>query len=93
MEKQMNIKKMSVAVVLLAAAGGLMAQPAAPAAGKTRAEVVRELEQAHAAGQMSVADAHYPKAPEGGSKDGMAAPSEPVADESHQKVDPAYAGN
>jgi len=93
MEKQMKIKKMSVVIVLLAAAGSVMAQPAAPAAGKTRAEVVRELEQARAAGQMSVADAQYPKTPAGGSKGGTAAPSEPVADESHQKVDPVYAGN
>jgi|GEM_PF-1182668 len=89
----MNIKQISIAVVLLAAAASAMAQSSAPAAGKTRAEVVRELEQARAAGQMSVADAHYPKTPDGGSKDGMAAPSKPVADESHQKVDPAYAGN
>ena len=89
----MKIKKMSVVIVLLAAAGSVMAQPAAPAAGKTRAEVVRELEQARAAGQMSVAGAQYPKTPDGGSKGGTAAPSEPVADESHQKVDPVYAGN
>jgi hypothetical protein len=91
-EKQMNIKQMSVVVVLLAATGGVMAQASAPAAGKTRAEVVRELEQARAAGEMSVADAHYPKTPVGGSKNGMAAPSEPVVDESHQNIKPAYAG-
>ncbi|MDB5765582.1 MAG: hypothetical protein JWQ61_396 [Collimonas fungivorans] len=89
----MNIKQMSLVVVLLAAAGSVMAQSSAPAAGKTRAEVVRELEQARAAGQMSVADAHYPKIPADGSKGGMAAPSKPVTDESHQKIDPVYAGH
>lgn len=89
----MNIKKMSVAVVLLAATASVMAQSPAPAAGKTRVEVVRELEQARAAGQMSVADAHYPKTPEGGSKGGAAAQSKPVTDESHQKIDPVYAGH
>ncbi|AMO95865.1 hypothetical protein CFter6_3217 [Collimonas fungivorans] len=93
----MNIKQMSVVVVLLAAAGSVMAQSSAqssaPAAGKTRAEVVRELEQARAAGQMSVGNAQYPKTPDGGSKGGMAAPSKPVTDESHQKIAPVYAGH
>lgn len=89
----MNIKQMSVVVVLLAATGSVMAQSSAPAAGKTRAEVVRELEQARAAGQMSVGNAQYPKTPDGGSKGGMAAPSKPVTDESHQKIAPVYAGH
>jgi len=89
----MNIKQMSVVVVLLAAAGSVMAQSSAPAPGKTRAEVVRELEQARAAGQMSVGNAQYPKTPDGGSKGGMAAPSKPVTDESHQKIAPVYAGH
>jgi hypothetical protein len=86
----MNIKQISFVVVLLAATGSAMAQ--APAAGKTRAEVIRELEQARAAGQMSVADAHYPKLAAGGSKSGMAAPSQAIVDETHQKIDPVYSG-
>jgi len=87
----MNFKQASIFLASLAIAGSALAQ--APAAGKSRAEVVRELEQARAAGQMSVADAHYPKQPASGSTGGMAAPSKPVTDESHQKIDPAYAGN
>lgn len=61
----------------------------APSTGKTRAEV----KQAHAAKQVSVPDAQYPRLATGGSKGGMAAPSQAVTDEAHQKVDPVYSGH
>lgn len=86
----MNVKKMILVIAALAASGSVLAQ--APAAGKTRAEVQRELEQARAAGQMSVPDAQYPRLA-AGSKGGMAAPSVAVADcGTHQKIDPIYSG-
>jgi hypothetical protein len=87
----MNAKKMMLVIAVLAASGSVLAQ--APAAGKTRAEVLRELEQARAAGQMSVPDAQYPRLATAGSKAGAAAPSSAVADcGSHQKAVSIYSG-
>lgn len=86
----MSIKQMILVFAALAASGSVLAQ--APAAGKSRAEVQRELAQARAAGLVSVPDAQYPRLV-AGSKSGMAAPSAALADcKSHQKVDPIYSG-
>lgn len=87
----MKVKQLFVILTLLTAAGGVMAQSSF--SGKSRAEVVAELKQAVADGRMSVGDAQYPKQPDGGSKGGMAAPSQPVTDETHQKIIPVYAGH
>jgi Domain of unknown function (DUF4148) len=90
-EIDMNIKKMILILVSIAATGSVLAQ--APTTGKTRAEVLRELEQARAAGQMSVPDAQYPRLVAADSRGGIAAPSAAITDcKTHQQIDPIYSG-
>ncbi|AIY41229.1 hypothetical protein LT85_2071 [Collimonas arenae] len=87
----MNIKQMTVFFASMAMAGSVVAS--APVAEKTRADVLRELEQARAAGQMSVPDAQYPRLADGASKSGMAAPSAAITDcKTHRNIDPVYSG-
>ncbi|MEO6919359.1 MAG: DUF4148 domain-containing protein [Collimonas sp.] len=87
----MHIKQMTVFLASMAVAGSVLAS--APVAGKTRVEVLRELEQARAAGQMSVPDAQYPRLAVDGGKGGRAAPSAALAScMQHQKIDPVYSG-
>ncbi|MFC5474148.1 DUF4148 domain-containing protein [Paraherbaspirillum soli] len=55
----MNAKQLIAVVTLLTAAGSVMAQ--APSAGKTRAQVIAEMKEARANGEMSVPDSQYPR--------------------------------
>ncbi len=62
----MNIKKISAAVVMLSLAGAALAEAPYPAdskfvSTKTRAEVVAELQQARANGELAINDATYPE--------------------------------
>ena len=61
----MNIKKISAAVLMLSLAGAALAEAPYPedshfVSTKTRAEVIAELQQARANGELPVNDATYP---------------------------------
>lgn len=61
----MNIKKFSAAVLMLSLAGAALAEAPYPddtkfVSTKTRAEVVAELQQARANGELQINDATYP---------------------------------